>query len=149
MHTYKSHAVTYRLVKERNNNYHQARIRTSREAAEFIRPLYGDNMGIFEEFHLILLNQANNTIGNVRIGQGGITSTLVDVKLIAKYAIESLATHVILSHNHPSGQLMPSEADKQMTRKVIEGLKILDVRVTDHIIMTEDSFYSFADEGVL
>lgn len=148
MHTYKSHAVTYRLVKERNNNYHQARIRTSRDAAEFIRPLYGDNIGIFEEFHIVLLNQANNTIGNVRIGQGGITATLVDPKLIAKYAVESLATQVILTHNHPSGQLIPSEADKQMTRKIKEGLKLLDINVMDHIIITEESYYSFADEGV-
>ena len=95
------------------------------------------------------LNNSNETTGYFKISQGGITGTVVDIRIIAKYAIENLATGVILAHNHPSGKLMPSEADKQITRKVKDALKMFDIQVMDHLILTEQSYYSFADEGIL
>lgn len=149
MHTYKSHAVHYRLVKEVNSLYHQVNIKSSHDAADFIRPMFGDNLGICEEFHIILLNQRNNTIGNVRISQGGITATIADVRMIGKYALESLATAVILAHNHPSGNCKPSQADIQLTQKAKSALALFDINVLDHVILTEESYYSLADEGVL
>lgn len=100
---------------------------------------------------LLLLNNSNNTLGYVKISQGGITGTVVDIRIIAKYAIESLATAVILCHNHPSGNLKPSEADKILTTKVYKGLELLDIKVLDHIILVPDSeeYFSFADEGLM
>ena len=96
-----------------------------------------------------MLNQANKTIGYAKISQGGIAGTVVDVRIIAKYAVESLAVSVILAHNHPSGNLKPSEADLIITKKIKEGLKILDIKVFDHIILSADNYYSFEDEGNL
>ena len=95
------------------------------------------------------MNNSNETTGYFKISQGGITWTLVDIRIVAKYAIENLATGVILAHNHPSGELMPSEADRQITKKIKDALKMFDIQVMDHLILTEQSYYSFADEGIL
>lgn len=149
MHTYKSKSATYRLVKETIADYNQVSIKSSKDTADYLRPIFGDNLGIFEEFYLVLLNQRNNTIAHVRLSQGGLTATLVDIRLLAKYAIDSLATSIIIAHNHPSGALTPSEPDQALTRKVKEAMKLFDIRLLDHIILTETSYYSFADEGVL
>jgi len=119
------------------------KITTPEEAAAFIRQFYFDDIEIFESFFILLLNQANKTIGYSKISQGGISGTVVDIRIIAKYAIESLATSVILAHNHPSGNLNPSSADIKITEKIESGLKILDIKVYDHIILSADSFYSF------
>ncbi len=98
---------------------------------------------------MILLNNANNTIGYVKISQGGIAGTLADVRIIAKYAINSLATSVILVHNHPSGTLKPSQSDKYITKKIKRTLNIFDCKVLDHIILTETDYYSFADDHII
>ena len=119
------------------------KITTPEEAATFIRQFYFDDIEIFESFFILLLNQANKTIGYSKISQGGIAGTVVDIRIIAKYAIESLATSVILAHNHPSGNLNPSSSDIKITEKIEAGLKILDIKVYDHIILSADSFYSF------
>ena len=100
-------------------------------------------------FYVVMLNNANNTIGYTKISQGGITGTVVDVRLIAKHALECLATSVILIHNHPSGNSKPSSADKLITEKIKHGLALLDIRVLDHIILTENTYFSFADECLL
>jgi DNA repair protein RadC len=84
-----------------------------------------------------------------KISQGGITGTVVDPRLVAKYAVESLAVGVILAHNHPSGNLKPSTPDKVLTDKVKEGLKYLDIKLLDHIILTNDGYYSMMEEGDL
>lgn len=119
-------------------------------SAEFIRNFYFDDINIYESVFILLMNRSNRTIGYVKISQGGIAGVVVDVKLILKYAIESLASNVILAHNHPSGNRMPSDADKQLTYKVKEALKMMEIVLVDHIILTpNDGHYSFADEGVL
>ena len=97
----------------------------------------------------MLLNRANKTIGYAKISQGGVSGTVVDVKLIAKYAVESLASGVILAHNHPSGNLTPSHQDIALTRKVKEALTLLDSQLLDHVILSADGYKSFADEGIL
>jgi DNA repair protein RadC len=96
-----------------------------------------------------MVDQSNHTIGYAKISQGGVAGTVVDPIIVAKYAIDSLSKGVILAHNHPSGNLTPSEADRTITNKIKAGLNLFDITVLDHIILTEDSFTSFADEGFL
>jgi len=122
---------------------------TSADANEFVRNFYLDDLEIFESFFILLLNRSNTSIGYAKISQGGIVGTVIDTTIIAKYCVEALAKSVILCHNHPSGSLFPSDADKIITRKIIEALKVFDCAVLDHIILTEASYYSFADDGLI
>lgn len=122
-------------------------ITSSQDAADFISQFYGDDLEIFESVFILLLNKANNTIGYAKISQGGISGTVVDVRIICKYAVDSLATSVILAHNHPSGNLKSSTADIAITKKTEQALKILDITLLDHIILSADSYKSLADSG--
>jgi DNA repair protein RadC len=124
-------------------------IKSSVDAAQFIRQFYGDDIEIYESCFILLMNQANKTIGYAKISQGGITGTVVDVRIVAKYAIEALATSVIVAHNHPSGNLKPSNTDIVLTEKIQKGLKLLDISLSDHLILTTDSYTSLADEGLM
>lgn len=148
MKQYKSLTNTFSIKKE-VSTFEKVKIVSLKDAADFCRKFYFDDLEIYESFFLLLLNNSNNTIGYVKISQGGVTGTVVDPVLIAKYAIETLAKAVILCHNHPSGNLTPSGADHSLTRKVKDGLSLFDIKVLDHIILTSDSHYSFADEGNL
>jgi DNA repair protein RadC len=127
-------------LKTLQTNFEAVKITKDEDAINVIRQFYGDDIEIFESCFILLLNNSNITIGYAKISQGGITGTVVDTRLIAKYAIESLATGVILCHNHPSGSLKPSEADISTTKKVKDGLKIFDIVLLDHIILTKDSY---------
>lgn len=127
----------------------KVQITSSKDCEQCLRNFFFNDLEIYESFFLLLLDRANNTIGYVKISQGGIFGTTVDVKLIAKYAIESLASSVILCHNHPSGSTKPSENDINMTKKISNVLNLFDCKVLDHIILTVDSYYSFADEGLI
>jgi len=100
-------------------------------------------------FFVIYLNASNTTIGWYKVSQGGLQGTVADPRLIVKKALDVLATSFIMCHNHPSGNLTPSEADKVITKKIKEGAGFLDIKLFDHIILTEESYYSFADEGQL
>ena len=131
------------------SKFEKIKISSSQNSADYIRQFYMGDIELFESFFLVLLNNNLETTGYVKISQGGITGTVVDVRIVCKYAIESLATTVIISHNHPSGTLKPSEADKFMTERLKNALKFFDVVLLDHIIITADSFLSFADEGIL
>ncbi|MBT33683.1 MAG: hypothetical protein CMO01_28805 [Thalassobius sp.] len=102
-----------------------------------------------EEFWIILLNRANEIIKHILISKGGISGTLADTRIIFKNAIDNLACAIILSHNHPSGNLKPSHADIQLTKKLKEAGKLLDIPVLDHIIFTDKGYFSFLDEGLL
>jgi DNA repair protein RadC len=102
-----------------------------------------------EEFWILLLNRSNTVIRKERISMGGVSGTVVDPKIIFKIAVEHLASAIILCHNHPSGNLRPSEADVKLTKKLKEAGLMLEIPVLDHIIVTNDSFYSFADEGMI
>jgi DNA repair protein RadC len=137
------------VLKKLQSEFPSVKISGSRGSADFIRQFYSDDIGIFESCFILTLDRNYNTTGYAKISQGGVSGTVVDVKLVAKYAIENLASGVILAHNHPSGNLNRSEADDAITRKVRDGLKILDVNLVDHIILTEDSYYSYADDGEL
>jgi len=100
-----------------------------------------------EEFWVLLLNRANEVIRTEKISEGGVSGTVADPKLIFKAALDHLASSLILVHNHPSGNLKPSQADLQMTQKMKEAGKFLEIPVLDHVIFTDNGFYSFVDEG--
>lgn len=97
----------------------------------------------------MFMNAGNRVLDVATFSQGGLTATIVDIRLIAKRALELGATAVLISHNHPSGNLVPSQADKAITEKIKRGLKELDIELTDHIIVSEEGFYSFSDAGIL
>ncbi|MDJ1466259.1 DNA repair protein RadC [Cytophagaceae bacterium DM2B3-1] len=104
---------------------------------------------LHEEFWVVLLNRSNVVMKKVQISVGGVSGTVADPKLIFKTALENLASSIILVHNHPSGNLKPSQADKDLTHKLKEAGKYLEIPVLDHVIITEKSYFSFADEGIL
>ena len=124
-------------------------VRSSREAADVLRANWSDDMELQESFNLLLLNRANRVIGLYTVSKGGLTGTVVDAKLVYAAAVKALACSIILAHNHPSGNLRPSQADIDLTHKLTEAGKVLDIAVIDHIILGQDSYYSFADEGRL
>ena len=106
-------------------------------------------LAVREYAYALYLNRANNVIGYSEISVGGIHGTVVDSRLVLKPAIEKLATSVILCHNHPSGNLRPSTEDIQMTKALKQICSIVKIPLLDHLILTEDGYYSFADEGML
>ncbi len=122
-------------------------VRSSREIAEYLQALIKDYS--HEVFAVIFLNRANKINHFEIISQGGITGTVADPRVILKKALEEEATSIILCHNHPSGNLKPSLADEELTRKIKEAAAYMDIKVIDHIIVSEDGYYSFADEGIL
>jgi DNA repair protein radc len=123
------------------------KITSSNDAYEIFHPLLADLP--HEEFWILLLNRSNKILERIKISQGGISGTVTDVRLIMKLALEKLASSVILCHNHPSGNHKPSDADIAITQKVKESGLLMDVALLDHIIVTDGSYYSFADEGML
>ena len=137
-------------LKRNKSDFPKVKIQTSYEGAEFIRQFFVDDISLFESFYILLLNRANNTVGYAKISQGGIVGTVVDVTIIAKYAVDSLSTSVIIAHNHPSGNTNPSNQDRELTNKIKNALALFGISLLDHLILTEsDGFYSFADEGLL
>jgi DNA repair protein RadC len=102
-----------------------------------------------EEFWVLLLNRANVVLRKERISLGGVSGTVVDPKIIFKSALEHLACAIILCHNHPSGNLKPSDADMRLTRQLKEAGQLLEIPVLDHVIVSNEGYYSFADEGLL
>ncbi len=134
--------------RQRNENVvEKKKVLSAKSVFEIMQPLLGYLE--HEEFWVLLLNNANKVKYKWCLSVGGITATLVDVRLIFKKTLEFGATSIILCHNHPSGNLKPSQSDIILTKKVIKGANILDIKVLDHVIMTEVSYYSFADEGDL
>jgi DNA repair protein RadC len=126
---------------------HQQKIASSKSVFELMQPILGELP--HEEFWIIYLNNSNKVIQKEQLSKGGITGTLVDVRLVLKKALEVGATGIILVHNHPSGTLKPSEADRNLTQKLKMAVESLDIKVLDHLIITEKAYFSFADEGLL
>jgi DNA repair protein RadC len=123
------------------------RIISSKEVVEIFQPMLGDN--VHEEFWILFLNRANMIISKKQISSGGMAGTVVDPKIIFKAALDEKASSIILCHNHPSGNIQPSEEDKKLTKKIIEAGKVLEIAVLDHVIVAHSGFFSFADEGLL
>jgi len=102
-----------------------------------------------EEFWILLLNRSNKIIDKRKISQGGIAGTVTDIRMILKFAIDVLASSIIVCHNHPSGNLQPSEADIQITRKIKDAATVMDIALLDHVIVAGKKYFSFADENLL
>ncbi len=123
------------------------KITVSKDVYDIMHPILVDLP--HEEFWLLILNRANLVIKKELISRGGVSGTVVDTKIIFKVAVENYACSIIICHNHPSGNLKPSEADVRITKNIKEAGKLMDIPLLDHLIITENEFYSFADEGMI
>lgn len=150
MKTYKS-TIPEITLKYKSGDIKKVQIHNSNDAAEYLKEMYDmDTIEIFESFIVVYFNRANNSIGWFKVSQGGITGTVVDNRLIVGTALKCGASSMIISHNHPSGNLRPSENDKSVTRKLQDACKLFDICILDHVIMTPNNgYFSFADEGLL
>ena len=123
------------------------KITSSQAAFDIMQPIIGELN--HEEFWILYLNNSNKIIYKNQLSSGGITGTLVDIRLLFKKALELSAVAIILCHNHPSGNLKPSHSDKDLTQRIIEAGKTLDIKILDHLIITEKAYFSFADSKLI
>lgn len=123
------------------------KITNSKDGFNIMQPIIGDLE--HEEFWVLFLNNSNKVLAKNQISKGGLTATIVDVRLLFKQALELTSVAMIVCHNHPSGKLEPSNADKQLTQKIKQAGTTLDIKLLDHLIITEKAYFSFADEGLL
>lgn len=123
------------------------RILSSKDIFDIMEPVMCDLP--HEEFWILLLNRANKIVGRHRLSSGGVSSTVVDVKILCKQALQQLASAVVLVHNHPSGRVDPSDEDRVLTRKIHDALRLFDIKLVDHLIIANKAYYSFSDEGLL
>jgi hypothetical protein len=125
-------------------------ITSSADAKEILRKIWNpDRIEMVEEFKVLFLNKGNKVLGVLELSSGGVTGTVADPKLVFAAALKANAVHLMLAHNHPSGNLKPSHADEALTNKFKEAARLLDMTVLDHIILTSESYFSFADEGLI
>lgn len=125
----------------------KSKINSSKDAFELLQPLIGELP--HEEFWIVYLNNSNRVLHKEQLSKGGMTGTLVDIRLVMKHALEQGAVGCILAHNHPSGTLKPSRPDIEITKKLQNAGSALDIKVLDHLIIAQNSYYSFADEEIL
>ena len=138
--------LTYRSKVKAND---RPQIMSSRTAFDIFLYNWSDQIEIQEEFNILLLNQANRVIGFYNVSKGGRASTVVDAKVVFAAALKGNAVSLVLAHNHPSYSLTPSLQDIELTKKLVAGAKLLDLKILDHLIITPVDYYSFADEGKL
>jgi DNA repair protein RadC len=141
----------FRIV-SKETTIERTQIKDSDSCNKYIRQIIKSeqiDINVKEYFYIIALNQSNKTNGFMKVSEGSISSTIVDIRLMAFFLIKSLATSFILFHNHPSGNVEKSDADKTLTKKITEAMKLFDIKITDHLIITSNNFCSFADDGDL
>jgi DNA repair protein RadC len=138
--------VKYNVKDRKKLNVH-----SSKDAYKQFKVLFDNDMGLdmIESFFALYLSRSNNVIGWIKISQGGVYGTVADSKLIFGYALKCLASSIIIAHNHPSGNLKPSQADLHLTETIRKAGKLLEINLIDHLILSDDGFYSFVDEGLL
>lgn len=129
------------------NLLEKPKIGRSKDAFNIMQPIIGDLS--HEEFWVLFLNNSNKVLAKHQVSKGGMTATVVDVRLLFKQALELFSVAIIVCHNHPSGKLKPSDADRQLTQKIRNAGNTLDIKLLDHLIVTEKDYFSFADEGIL
>ena len=144
----KKKAVKYSITAKKQD-FEIIKVRSSEDAFNFAKEFYHEDILIYESAFIILLNQANNVTGYAKISQGGISQTLVDKRIIAKYAIDALSSAVIFVHNHTSGNIKPSQEDINLSDEIKKGLNLFGIKLLDSIIISDDKYYSMLDEGVL
>lgn len=126
------------------------KISNSRDAAEILTALYDEGvMDYIEQFHVLLMNKANQVLGHKCVAIGSQTGSVVPLQVILQIAIKGNASAIIIAHNHPSGNMQPSEADIKVTRKIKEAAATMDIALLDHVILCSEKHYSFADEGMM
>jgi len=142
------------IASEIGITYHNAvpasqmqKITQSQHAYDVLRSIWNDQIELYESFYVLFMSRANRVLGYRCISQGGVSGTVVDPKSIFQAALLCNASSLILSHNHPSGNMQPSEADSKITTKIKEAGRFLDIDVLDHLIISTDEYYSFADQG--
>ena len=147
----KSQVAEIELVyKPKINILNAPKVSSSRCAYQILKEVWSEEKIQFvESFKILLLNRANKVLGVVEISTGGVAGTVVDPKLVFAAALKAVASSMILAHNHPSGNLKPSTQDERLTKRLVEVGKLLDLPVLDHLILTSEGYYSFADEGNL
>ncbi|MEN8156064.1 MAG: DNA repair protein RadC [Bacteroidota bacterium] len=122
-------------------------IKSSETVFSLFHPLLGDLD--HEEFWLLMLNRANKILGRFKVSQGGLSGTVIDTRIILKKALDNLASSIIVCHNHPSGNNQPSDADVKITEKLKKAAEMLEIKLLDHVIIADKSYFSFADEGLI
>jgi len=136
--------------KSNYNITERPKINSSQDAYQMLMQYWQlGKIELLEEFKVILLNTSNRVLGIVDISTGGVQGTLADPKIIFSVALKTNSSKIILAHNHPSSNTSPSDADKRLTRKLVDGGKLLDIEVCDHLIITNHGYYSFADECMM
>lgn len=128
------------------NEMQSVKVMGPADAVVFARNFFGDDISIYESCFLILLNRANQIIGWYKVSSGGLDATIIDKRIVSKVAVDSLCSGVILMHNHPSGDVKPSQSDIKSTRETRECLKLFDIELMDHIILSDEKYYSFIEE---
>lgn len=143
-------AIAEIKVSYSRNQQHQPTITSSKDAYEIFQTVFDpETIDYHETFFVILLSRSNHVLGYRQISQGGLSQTVVDPKTVFAPALVCAASAIILAHNHPSGNLKPSQVDINLTDKIKSGAQLLDLQILDHIIITSTSYFSFADEGLL
>jgi len=136
-------AFEYYIGKREGTAVNRTKITEPGDANKFVRQFYHDDLGVYESFFIMLLDRRNTVTGWAKISQGGIAGTVVDLKIILKLAVDSLASGVIFVHNHPSGNLEPSAQDISITNKAREALKLLEINLLDHLIISDANKHSY------
>ena len=140
----------YKIIREKNEPFYDMFIHSSKDVEGVVRKILNENLDFVTEKSLALyLNNANKVIGYSDISHGGLTSTVVDIRIIAKYAIDTLSTAVILVHTHPSDKCTPSMKDERITNDIKRGLDTLNIKLLDHVIISDTNCYSFSDNGLI
>jgi DNA repair protein RadC len=138
------------IYKTKIKNSQRPHVTSSQYAYTLIKDCWDPGkIEFLEQFKVLLLNQSNKVLGIYEVSSGGITSTVVDVRLLFAAALKAGAAGLIIAHNHPSGNVLPSEPDKHITKKISMAGEVLDIKLLDHLIVTSEHYYSFADQGAL
>jgi DNA repair protein RadC len=128
----------------------QPKISSSADAFEVLKAFYPkETVYVQESFVVLYLNRANRVLGGYRMSMGGISGTLVDIRLLLSVALKSLSSGLILSHNHPSGNLVPSKADEELTNRIKQACNLMELKLLDHLIITDEQYFSFSDAGLV
>lgn len=136
--------------KSTNKHSERMKVTCSKDAYKVLRTTYREGTIEHKEyFKILLLNRGREVLGYTQVSEGGISSTIVDVRVILQIAILCNASSIILAHNHPSGNLKPSREDKELTTQTVQAAKLMSIQVADHIILSDEEYYSFSDEGLL
>lgn len=150
MKTYKTNLCEYKLIcKEIETPYKRIKITDAKNVADYVRPFISETLMAFETFMVIGLNRGNNTVGWGIVSQGGLSNVLVDMRILMKIALDMCCNSIILCHNHPAGTLQPSAEDRVLTKRVASACELVDLRLLDHVIITKEDYYSFANHGEL